>query len=95
MNSLHYETYDFQGYMRAYPCLPALGQITALDWNDRGFDLLYGEGKYDEAKQAYDKATQLDPDDELAWYGRSLALKTLNRANEADLAYKKAKELGL
>jgi len=40
--------------------------LTALDWSSEG-DLLKAQGKYEEAIKAYDKAIEIDPEDELGW----------------------------
>ncbi len=62
-------------------------------WNGKG-DALYGQGRFDEAIQAYDKAIQLRPDNGIPWAYKGDALKAIGRTNESDTAYAKAKELG-
>jgi len=54
----------------------------AIAWNDKG-NVLYYQGNYDEALQAYEKATDLDSSMAVAWYGKGAALFSLGRYNEA------------
>ncbi|MDQ1261019.1 MAG: Tetratricopeptide repeat protein [Euryarchaeota archaeon] len=62
-------------------------------WNGKG-DALYGLGRYDEAILAYDKAIGLWPDNAIPWAYKGDALKALNRTNESEGAYARAKEKG-
>jgi tetratricopeptide (TPR) repeat protein len=59
-------------------------------WNNMGF-VLYKEGKYDEAIECYDNATNIDPDYVLAWSNKAEALNALHRNSEAELALNEAK----
>ena len=73
-------------------CMPALGQTTAVDWDNKG-NALEDEAKYNEAIQAYNKAIDIDPQDELGWNLKASLLKKLGRTTEADAVYAKVKEL--
>jgi tetratricopeptide (TPR) repeat protein len=73
-------------------CLPVSGQTTAQDWTNKGVDL-YNQGKYDEAIQAYNKAIEIDPLDEVAWSNKGNALDDLGKHDEAIEAYDKAIEI--
>jgi Flp pilus assembly protein TadD len=55
---------------------------------------LYDQGKYDEAIKCYNEVIRLDRNDAIAHYAKGVALKSLGRTSEADVAYAKAKELG-
>ena len=63
-------------------------------WINKG-RTLYGQGKYDEAIQAYDKAIEINPQHADAWNSKGIVLMLLGRTIEADAAFAKAKELGL
>lgn len=73
-------------------CELAFGQMTAVDWDNKGIDLK-GQAKYDEALQAFDKAIELDPQDELGWNLKADLLRKLGRTTEANTAFTKIKEL--
>lgn len=62
-------------------------------WKGRG-DALYGQEKYEESIIAYDNAIRLRPENGMTWAYKGDALKQLGKANESDVAYTKAKELG-
>ena len=47
-------------------CTQALGQTTAIDWDNKGA-VLEAQGKYSEAIGAYNKAIDINPRDEIAW----------------------------
>lgn len=57
-------------------------------------EALFKQGKYEEALQAYDKAVELAPDISIVWTNKGYALKALGRANESDVAFATARELG-
>jgi tetratricopeptide (TPR) repeat protein len=69
-----------------------LGLRTAFDWIAEG-GALGSQGKWDGAIQAYDKAIQIDPQNEIAWTSKVNALKTIGRYEEANAADAKIKEL--
>ncbi|VVB68921.1 Photosystem I assembly protein Ycf3 [uncultured archaeon] len=73
-------------------CAPASGQMTAVDWDNRGIALEH-EANYSEAIQAYNKAIDIDPQDELGWNLKADLLKKLGRTTEADAVYAKITEL--
>jgi len=55
--------------------------------------LLYGYGEeYPKAIASYDKALEIKPDDDAAWYNRGIALCNLGRLEEAIASYDKALE---
>jgi tetratricopeptide (TPR) repeat protein len=49
-------------------------------------------GKYDEAIQCFDNATELDPRDYDAWYNKGVVLDTQEKYDEAVQAYDNATE---
>jgi Flp pilus assembly protein TadD len=53
------------------------------------------QGKYDKALPYFRKATDLNPSNATAWKRQGLVLRLLNRNAEAEIAFAKAKELGL
>jgi cytochrome c-type biogenesis protein CcmH/NrfG len=55
---------------------------TAEDWFNKGF-ALYGQGKYDDAIQAYDVAIQLKPDFAEAYSNKGNALLQQGKYDEA------------
>lgn len=61
--------------------------------NSKG-EALFKQGKYEEALQAYDKAIELAPDISIVWTNKGHTLKALGRADESDVAYATARELG-
>jgi|WetSurMetagenome_2_1015567.scaffolds.fasta_scaffold00586_1 tetratricopeptide (TPR) repeat protein len=73
-------------------CTAAFGQLTALDWGNKGADL-FGQGKYDEALQAFNKAIEINPQLAGAWTGKGYGLKALGRYDEAVQAFDKAIEI--
>ena len=58
-------------------------------WYYRGSDL-YGQGKYDEAIKAYDKAIEIVPSYADAWTGKGNALYGLGKYDEAIKCYDEA-----
>jgi tetratricopeptide (TPR) repeat protein len=54
----------------------------ATDWFDKGHSY-YNAGRYDDALAAYNKALELDPNDEYAWTSKGNTLKFLGRYQEA------------
>lgn len=73
-------------------CTAAFGQITAFDWGEKGANL-FGQGKYDEALQAFDKAIEINPQLAGAWTGKGYALIALGKYDEAVQAFDKAIEI--
>jgi tetratricopeptide (TPR) repeat protein len=53
----------------------------------------YFLGKYEEAIASYDKALEINPDDDQAWNNRGSALDNLERYEEAIASYDKALEI--
>ncbi|MEM1169634.1 MAG: tetratricopeptide repeat protein [Cyanobacteria bacterium P01_H01_bin.35] len=67
--------------------------------DEEKFSLLFEQGlvlaseiKLEEAISAYDKALEIKPDDDAAWYNKGIALKNLGRYEQAISAYDKALE---
>jgi tetratricopeptide (TPR) repeat protein len=69
-----------------------IGQTTADDWNKEGIGLC-GQGKYDEAIKAFEKAIEINPQYVQAWNNRGNALAHQGRDVEAKASLDKAKEL--
>ena len=65
----------------------------AITYSNRGL-ASYNLGQYERAIQDYDQAIRLDPQNALAYYGRGLVYKELDKSTEAELDIAKAKELG-
>lgn len=65
---------------------------SAESWLKEGYSLA-GNGSYEQALQAYDKSTQIDPNNELAWINKANVLLELNRTDEAKNAYQKALDI--
>ena len=55
---------------------------TAIDWFMKGLDL-YGQGKYNESLEAYNRALELDPNDFEAWNNKGIDQGLLGRYDEA------------
>jgi len=66
--------------------------ITAEEWNEKGIALAE-LGKYEEALEACNKATEIDPQYAEAWNIKGIALCNLGRHEEALDAYNRAIEL--
>lgn len=61
----------------------------AYEWNEKGM-ALSSTRRYKEAIECYDKAIEIDPDDEWAWHNKGLALSDLGIYDEAIQCYNKA-----
>ncbi len=69
-----------------------MNNLPAEEWVKKGIEL--GElGRLEEALEAYNKATELDPQLAEAWYNKGVALDELGRLEEALEAYNKATEI--
>ena len=55
-----------------------------------GHNVLYEQGRYDEALTAFEEAIRLDPKDALPWNGKGNVLKEQDRYDEALKAYEEA-----
>src|SRR5512137_2211116 len=73
-------------------CTTALGQITAVDWDNKGIELEH-EAKYEEALQAYSKAIDINAQDRFGWSLKAKLLTKLGRTAEASAVYAKLNEL--
>jgi tetratricopeptide (TPR) repeat protein len=67
-------------------------QKIAREWFDKG-NALCGQGKYDEAISAYDKAIEINPQYVDAWNNKGLALDGQGKYDESIQAYGKAIEI--
>lgn len=72
--------------------IPATGELSAFDWVERG-SLLYTQGNYFDALQAYDNAIELDPNNAKAWHCECIALTSRSKYEEGIKACDKATEL--
>ncbi len=63
--------------------------FTANDYVEQG-KALYFEGRYEEAITFYDRATQMEPENPRAWFGRGAALARMQQMEEAIAAYDRA-----
>lgn len=64
----------------------------SIGWINKG-NALIGQGKYDEAIEALDRAVELDPSLSAAWNDKGLALTYQGKPDEAIQAFDKALEL--
>jgi tetratricopeptide (TPR) repeat protein len=65
---------------------------TAKEWMEEG-DKLFNAQKYEEAIVCYDKAIELDPQNDRAWSHKGKTLRYFGRSEEAIACYDKAIEL--
>lgn len=65
-----------------------------MAWKMMGVILSSDLSMHEEAIVALDRALAINPSDPLVWLARGNALMALNREDEANAAYAKAKELG-
>ncbi len=75
-----YEDIDPQNYILAYA------------WYGKG-DVFEAQGKYGAAVNAYDKALEIDPQNEYFWFSRGFDLYRLGRYNAAVQSYDRVIEL--
>ena len=61
----------------------------AEDWKNDG-DIFLNKRQYEKALDCYDKAIQLDSNDETAWNSKGIALRNLRRFEEANECYDRA-----
>lgn len=64
----------------------------AASWGNKG-NVLYSQGKYDEAIKAYDKAIEINPQYSEAWNNKGNAFYAQGKYDEAVRAYDKAIEI--
>ncbi len=62
-------------------------------WTFKGLNFM-GQNNNEEALNAFERVTELDPQEPAGWLCKGDVLKALGRQAEADEAYSKAKELG-
>jgi tetratricopeptide (TPR) repeat protein len=91
-NSL-YEQGRFDEAVESYDRCVLLNSQLEAAWFNKG-NALYMQGDYDNALFAFDKAIEINPQDVNAWICRSLTLKKLGRALDANAALMHAKQLG-
>ena len=70
-------------------CAPVFGQTTAEDWVEKGNSFFF-ENKFNESIEAFDKAIELNPQYDVAWNNKGLALNKRGEYNLAIKAYDKA-----
>ncbi|MFB3766407.1 MAG: tetratricopeptide repeat protein [Methanotrichaceae archaeon] len=74
-------------------CAYALAQDnTANYWYEKGIELV-NIGSYDEAINAYDKATQIAPENSDAWLGKASVFILMRKDNESQEAFRKALDI--
>jgi len=66
-----------------------VNQQNASAWNEKGIALA-GQGKYDEAIEAYDESIKLNPNDAVVWTNKGVALYKQGNYERAIQAYDKA-----
>jgi tetratricopeptide (TPR) repeat protein len=62
---------------------------TAGSWYNKGVDLYYKQGKFQEALQSFDRVLEIEPEHAGAWNGRGICLKELGRYEEAIQCFNK------
>ena len=62
-------------------------------WTFKGFNFM-GQNNYEEALEAFEMVTELDPQEAAGWLYKGDVLKALGRDSEADDAFARATELG-
>ena len=67
--------------------------LTAQDWLEQGFALLYNTGNYYEAIRAFALSIQLDPFNAKAYLNRGIAYERMNNAQQAFEDYSRAIQL--
>lgn len=65
---------------------------TADAWYRQGIALEV-QGKYEEAFEAYDRATKIDPQFDMAWYNKAMVLKKTGHETESEEALAKVRDL--
>ena len=73
----------------------AIPSLSAEDFYNQGNDLLFASelDRYEKAIASYDKAIEINPDKDSAWYNRGIALRKLGRYEEAIASYDQAIEI--
>jgi tetratricopeptide (TPR) repeat protein len=69
-----------------------IGYTRTDTWNNKGL-ALYNLGKHEEAIKWYDKALEIEPNDDKAWYNKGLALDKLTKYEDARKCFDKAQQL--
>ncbi len=64
--------------------------LTAQDWLEKGFALLYNKTNYYEAMRAFALSIQLDPSNARAYLSRGIAYERMNNAQQAFEDYSRA-----
>ncbi len=72
--------------------MSAVTNNSNMDWQKKG-NLLFFQGKYNEAIDEYNKALEINPNDSHTWLYNGRALDNLGRYDEALAAYNKALEI--
>ncbi|MGD0646127.1 MAG: tetratricopeptide repeat protein [Candidatus Bathyarchaeia archaeon] len=84
------EKEDIPGMVRR---IEAAKLSTGDYWSDEGYRLL-GEGYFEKAIVCLDKALEINPKNQWAWYNKGVSLGNLGRFEEAIKCYDKALEIG-
>lgn len=67
-------------------------QFTANDYVEQG-KAFHVEGRFEDARNCYEKAIQLEPENAKAWFGNATALTKLQQTEAAIVAYERAIQL--
>lgn len=78
---------DAAGALKLYERASALRPDSALPWHDRGAALGH-LGRFPEALEAFDAALRIDPTNAGAQFNRAIVLEKLDRAADAEPAYR-------
>lgn len=72
-------------------CFTTSTSKTPQEWNDIG-DNLFGEGRYEDAIVAFNHAIEIDPKNEMAWFGKVSSYVKLGKYKEAREAANRFRE---
>jgi len=85
---------DYEQSVLAFDNATAIDPTYEMAWKMKGVILSSELSRHEEANAAFDRALEINPSDPLTWLARGNALAALNRQDEAEAAYAKARELG-
>jgi tetratricopeptide (TPR) repeat protein len=81
-----------QGY---YDGLVQADPDNSTAWLIRGMYYNNAFGQYAEALQSYNRSLELDPSFGLAWYGKGVTLRNMQRFDESDACFEYARQHGI
>lgn len=85
---------DYEQSVMAFDNATSIDPEYEMAWKMKGVILTSELSRNEEANAALDRALEINPSDPLTWMAKGSALAALDRQDEAEAAYEKAKELG-